>query len=254
MIAFDKFNIETRPGNCPEHGNFVSRRLLGTVWSRCPVCEKARAEVLKAEREEAERLERRARWERKIGEAGIPDRFRNRSLSTFIADTEGKRRALDFSASYADSFSDDAAVTGRCALFIGNPGTGKTHLAVGIGMKAMGQGYSVLFCTVMRAVRRVKDSWGRDSRETESQAIAAMVEPDLLILDEVGVQFGSETEKLILFDILNGRYERRKPCLLLSNFTVEEVRAFLGERVFDRLREDGGEVIPFNWESERGKA
>lgn len=75
--------------------------------------------------------------------------------------------------------------------------------------------------------------------------------PDLLILDEVGVQFGSDTEKLMLFDILNERYERRHPTILMSNLPRDEVSAYLGERVFDRLREDGGEFISFTWESHR---
>lgn len=111
----------------------------------------------------------------------------------------------------------------------------------------------VLFTTVMRAVRSVKDTWDRGAEKSEAQAVAALVFPDLLILDEVGVQFGSETEKLILFDVLNERCEKRRPTLLLSNFGVDEVQAYLGERIFDRLREDGGEAVAFDWESYRGK-
>ncbi|WP_205190260.1 ATP-binding protein, partial [Burkholderia sp. LMG 13014] len=161
-------------------------------------------------------------------------------------------RALAFAKSYADGF-DAALKTGRSALFIGKPGTGKTHLAVGVGLQIMERdSRSVLFMTVMRAVRRVKDTWGRNSTQSESEAIASLVFPDLLILDEVGVQFGSDAERLILFDVLNERYEKRRPTLLLSNFTRDEVQAFLGERIFDRLREDGGEFIPFDWESHRG--
>ena len=78
-------------------------------------------------------------------------------------------------------------------------------------------------------------------------------DPDLLILDEVGVQFGTETEKNLLFDVLNERYEKRKSTLLLSNLPLNEVRAYLGERVFDRMREDGGDVVTFGWESQRAK-
>lgn len=87
----------------------------------------------------------------------------------------------------------------------------------------------------MRAIRRVKDTWSRDSRESETDAIAALVFPDLLILDEVGVQFGSDTEKLILFDVLNERYEKRRPTLMLSNLGLDDVRAFLGERAFSTV-------------------
>ena len=77
-------------------------------------------------------------------------------------------------------------------------------------------------------------------------------ETDLLILDEVGVQFGSDTEKLILFDVLNERYEKRRPTLVLSNLSLPDVEQYLGERIFDRLREDGGEAVVFDWESHRG--
>jgi DNA replication protein DnaC len=112
---------------------------------------------------------------------------------------------------------------------------------------------AVMFATVMRAIRSVKDTWSKEAEKTETEAIAMLTAPDLLILDEVGVQFGSETEKLILFDVLNERYEKRLPTLLLSNLDLGGVRTYLGERVFDRLREDGGEVVIFDWQSHRGR-
>lgn len=240
-----------RPGSCEEHGEFTSRSVFRGVWSHCPVCETLRREKEAAEKEARDRYEKLRRWESKLGQSGIPERFKTRTLDSYVADSAQKKRAIDFALEYALNFDGK---TGKSALFVGKPGTGKTHIAVGIGLSAMRDGYSVLFYTVMRAIRRVKDTWIRDSKESESEAIAALVEPDLLILDEVGIQFGSETEKLILFDILNERYEKRRSCLLLSNLSIEEVSAFLGERVIDRLREDGGEVIPFTWESHRSKA
>ena len=252
MNSIDTLAIQSRRETCEHHGEFVSRNVFGKIWSRCPECETLRREKDRAEEEAREREERRKRWENRLGASGIPERFKTRTIDNFIADSDGKRRALSFARAYAENFGRDAAITGRSAVFVGKPGTGKTHLAVGIGVAAMADGYSVLFCTVMRAIRRVKDTWG--SRDvSESSAISTMVEPDLLILDEVGVQFGSETEKLILFDVLNERYEKRRPCILLSNLSTEEVFSFLGERILDRLKEDAGEVVPFNWESHRGR-
>ena len=256
MKAIADMGLNTPPKTktelCETHGEFESRCYLGSVWTKCPACS-AEAVAKEREAEEAKaRAERVAAWQRKIGDAGIPERFRDRRLETYVARTEGQRRALAFARSYADGF-DAALKTGRSALFIGKPGTGKTHLAVGIGLQIMERdSRSALFLTVMRAVRRVKDTWGRSSTQSESEAIASLVFPDLLILDEVGVQFGSDAERLILFDVLNERYEKRRPTLLLSNFTRDEVQAFLGERIFDRLREDGGEFIPFDWDSHRG--
>ena len=238
---------------CTTHGEFESRCFIGSIWSKCPTCGADAAAKETAEREAKERDDRRQAWQRRIGEAGIPERFQNRNLKSFVAETNEQSRALDFANNYADSF-DDALAAGRSALFIGKPGTGKTHLAVGIGLRIMRRdNRTVLFTTVMRAIRRVKDTWSRESRESEAQAIAALAFPDLLILDEVGVQYGSDTEKLILFDLFNERYEKRRPTILLSNLSLDDVKTYLGERVFDRLREDGGQVIPFTWESHRTK-
>lgn len=237
---------------CEAHGDYESRNIFGGVWTQCPTCVKADDDQKEAERVNAEHNKQLARWEAKIGGAGIPDRFRSRTLDTFVATLQPQQTALNFAIDYAENFNT-VLNTGRCALFVGKFGTGKTHLAAGIALAIMQKGHSALFLTVMRAIRRVKDTWHRNSSETESEAVAALVFPDLLILDEVGVQFGSDTEKRILFDVLNERYEKRRPTLLLSNLTEEGVTAFLGERITDRLKEDGGLLIPFGWESWRGQ-
>ena len=54
-----------------------------------------------------------------------------------------------------------------------------------------------------------------------------------------------------MFDVLNTRYENRKPSILLSNIPKEQLSDYLGERVTDRLRENKGKVIGFDWESYR---
>ncbi|WP_170935948.1 ATP-binding protein [Pandoraea sp. PE-S2R-1] len=242
-----------RAALCDVHGEYVARCFIGKVWLGCPACSTEREERESAEAEAKARADRLRAWQRKIGDSGIPERFHDRRLSTYRVDVAGQRTALEFAEDYAANF-DEVLRTGRCAIFIGKRGTGKTHLAAGIGLHIMERdNRSVYFTTVLRAIRGVKDTWTRGSTVSESQAIAALVFPDLLILDEVGVQFGSEVEKTILFDIMNERYEKRHPTILLSNLPPKEVEQYLGERVYDRLREDGGRAIVFDWESERGK-
>lgn len=242
-----------KAATCDKHGDYESRHVIGKIWAGCPQCTAESFAAEKRQQEERAREERIRSWERRIGQAGIPERFRDRSLKSFKADTPAQQHALAVCAKYANEF-DQVLERGSCILMCGKPGTGKTHLAVGIGMHVMDKFSSVvLFTTVMRAVRKVKETYNKNSEQTEAQAIAELVFPDLLILDEVGVQFGSDTEKLVLFDILNERYEKRKPTIFLTNKDLEGFKAYIGERVYDRLREDGCEYISFTWDSYRGK-
>lgn len=239
--------------HCDKHGDYKALCHLANIWTHCPSCEAA-LKRLKDEADAAEMARKRAaQWQARLGHSGIPARFQDRTLDRFEASCPGRAAALEFAKDYACNF-EQVLKTGRGAIFIGRPGTGKTHLACGIGQHVMAANHArVLFLTVQRAIRSIKDTWAKGAEQSESQAIAALVEPDLLILDEVGVQFGSDFERNTMFDVLNERYELRKPTIFLSNLTKPELATFLGERVMDRLREDGGRVIPFTWESHRGK-
>lgn len=241
-----------KQAKCDRHGPFQSLCHLGDIWLGCPACGAAEREAERLRDEQQRRAMRVQEWVGRIGRAGIPERFRDRTLESYMVNHEGQQMALDFAKAYADDFAQ-VRKTGRSAIFMGNFGTGKTHLAVGIGLQVMREHKaSVLFATAGRMVRMVKDSWTRNSGVTESDVVAQMVFPDLLIVDEVGVQQGTEFERNVMFDVLNDRYEQRKPSLLLTNHTVEDLSSkYLGERVVDRLREDGGGVLKFSWDSGR---
>ena len=239
--------IEKKQANCPVHGPFESRCILGTIWTKCPACTAEEDQRDAAKRAQAEQERRQRILADKIGRACLPERFASQGLDAYEVEHEGQARALKFARDYSKDFSH-VRKTGRSALFVGGLGTGKTHLSVGIALEVMRQGYTALFLTVFQAIRTVKDSWRGGS---EARAIAALVEPDLLILDELGQQFGSDTEQLILFDVLNERYSQRKPVILLSNHPIAEIEKLLGSRMMDRLREDGAECVIFKWPSHR---
>ena len=86
---------------------------------------------------------------------------------------------------------------------------------------------------------------------TESQVIADFAGYDLLIIDEVGVQTGTDAESKALFDVFNERYQNLKPTVLISNLDAEGFVQAVGRRIADRVKEDGGEILSFDWESHR---
>lgn len=247
------FAMERVTRTCREHGEYQASIWRGTE-SGCFACVKLADEKRRAvEKAEADAKNRAEQWERKLGRAAIPERFADKTLENYRPTCSQSEGALRVAQSYADGFNDNAKL-GRCLIFSGDVGTGKTHLAIGIAHALIKKGKQPVFVSVIKAVRKIKETYSRDVKTTEDEAIQSFIEPDLLILDEVGVQFGSDTEKLYLFEIINGRYEKSKPTILISNLSLKELETFVGSRVMDRLREGGGKAVVFDWQSYRRAA
>ena len=241
--------------NCSKHGDYLAKSvsLMGRcISTACPICQQERADNTKQVAQAMSATNRTSKIEKLLNNAAIPPRFKNRSFENFKSDTDDKRYAAGVCRSMAANF-DNCLMHGTSFLFCGKPGTGKSHLAAAIASTIIHQGRSAVYTTVLRAIRSIKDTYRKDSDISEQKAINAFIAPDFLIIDEVGVQFGSETEKMYLFEILNGRYEHQKPTVLITNLSPKESAVFLGERVMDRLMEGGGGILVFNWESYRSK-
>lgn len=246
--------IETREASCPEHGEFVSRALVlmgrRMGWSNCPECSQIEAErVSEEKRIEAER-ERQIRMESRLNRAGIPTRFRKKTFDSFDANTNAKENCLGIAREFAIEFKDNLSL-GSTVVFSGKPGTGKSHLAIAVCMNIMAAGHTAMYLNALDAIRMVRSTWKRDSERSENAVMNDLTDVDLLVLDEVGAQYGTEGEQVILFDIINRRYQEQQPMILLTNQGKDGFRQYLGDRAFDRLRE-GGRWVAFDWESHRG--
>lgn len=73
---------------------------------------------------------------------------------------------------------------------------------------------------------------------------------DLLVIDEVGVQRGSDDEKATLTDVINQRYRDMRPTILLTNLPGNDLKELLGPRVMSRLTEKAT-FVSFKWDDWR---
>jgi DNA replication protein DnaC len=92
----------------------------------------------------------------------------------------------------------------RNIVLIGNPGTGKTHLAIGIAMKALSKGYKILFTSVAQMLHQL--NFGR-ADNSYYQKLDDYLKPDLLILDELGFKKLPGYSADDFFEIIARRYE-----------------------------------------------
>lgn len=245
-----KSEIERKTLQCSKHGQYHAVRHQGGDWTNCPGCEhEARLELEASKSSEAKQ---KAVMD-KLREAGVPLRFQSSTFSNFITPIPKQKAVLDAVMGYASDFESGVKL-GRCLAFVGNPGTGKTHLAAAIIREVLAAGYSAKFSTVGDYVRQIKDFCWSDKKSgmKESEVIQEYVAKNFLVLDEVGVQFGTKTEENLIFTLINKRYENLKPTLVISNENEQGLEDYLGARVFDRLKDGGGLIIPFEWESVRG--
>lgn len=90
-------------------------------------------------------------------------------------------------------------------IFIGSPGVGKTHLAVGIGMAACQQGKRTLFINCHELLLRLHLAY---EKGTLDRFISRYARYDLLIIDEIGYLPVEHDEANLLFQLINARYER----------------------------------------------
>ncbi len=121
----------------------------------------------------------------------------------------------------------DFIASAQNVILSGNPGTGKTHIAIGLGLKACMQGYKVLFTTVHRLLTQLRES---QSEHTLKQVENQFEKYDLVICDEFGyVSFDKQGAEL-LFNHLSLR-TGRKSTIITTNLSFDRWEEIFGDPV-----------------------
>jgi DNA replication protein DnaC len=116
---------------------------------------------------------------------------------------------------------------GENVVILGPPGVGKTHLAVGLGLKAIERGYRVLFTTAAALIQSLTRALG-EGRFDEKLKVYTM--PRLLIIDEIGYLPIDRSGANLFFQLISRRYERG-PLILTSNQSFGSWGEVFGDRV-----------------------
>ena len=125
-----------------------------------------------------------------------------------------RKTVEDFDFSFARSVKRDTIMhlatldftaEANNVIFLGPPGTGKTHLAIGLGIRACQAGHRVAFATAAEWVDRLSEAHDRNKLQDELVRLGRI---PLLVIDEVGyLPFEAEAANLF-FQLISSRYER----------------------------------------------
>ena len=254
MKTIDKIPGTPEIKTCEKHGDYEVKysRISETrcwVFDSCRVCideSDAQAKITEEKENKARTIEiEKQRRERVRVNAGISKRNLYKTFDDYKCDNEGQAKAKNDCERFVKEFPCEKSM-----IMVGGVGTGKTLLASAV-VDALIDNNKCEMIKVIDLIRHLKSTWSKDSEDTEEDIIKYFIKLDLLILDEVGSQFGSDTEKLFIFDIIDGRYQDMKQTVLISNLDIVGIKDVIGERCVDRLREGGGSMIAFDWKSSR---
>lgn len=238
---FGKLEIRQVKMNCILHGEYLANQVfLGGKLkeiSGCPKCHEEHLAQRAIDEEKRRKEETEKNRQARIKETRMPLEYQTKDFSTFITETESQRNALAMAKRFVNGW-EKAKAGGYGLLFLGGCGTGKTHLACAIMLELLDK-YACFYpryYKVSEIFSAVRNTYQQGATTNEEETIKFFSSIQLLVIDEVGVQKGSESEKRILFSILDNRVTSKKPTILMTNLGSKDFVCVLGDRLYDRIR------------------
>ncbi len=181
--------------------------------------------------------------------AGVPDRYVRVGFGDIAATWNEQRERYGLVRAYTEKFRP-RDYPGM--IICGHVGTGKTMNACAMCNYLSDRGHEVLFVSLSEMLDRIRDTYSSGKSESKSQVLEDYISYDLLIIDEIGVHHGTTDERNILSRIIDGRYNKMRPTLLVGNLDRQEMIDYMGEHCIDRVLSGGGPLLVFDWDSMRG--
>ncbi len=135
---------------------------------------------------------------------------------------------LDFCKNYCESFDYSA----DSVLFLGSAGLGKTHLSLAIANEVIGRGYQVIYNTAQNLFMKLEEEYFSHLGNDYSDAL---LECDLLILDDLGTEFATQFTQSALYNIINTRILRKKPTIISTNLSLRQIEEKYTARISSRF-------------------
>ena len=240
------------------HGRRCTKDIIPMTGKRMPITCDCMKEKERKEKEREEQEAKLRQLDRIRGASLLGDRY---SDTTF--DKTSLDRPEDFQKAYQRckkycQIPDVALEHGYGMYIYGDKGTGKTHLTACMCNELISQFKQCLFTNFFEIAKLIQSTWNGNA--DSSVVIKRICEVDFLFLDDLGTEMltkGGEDNWLQgqVFDIINKRYNNKKPTIFSSNYSLNELIKDRGmmDKTVDRIGEMSTAMIKLSGESYRRK-
>jgi DNA replication protein DnaC len=105
---------------------------------------------------------------------------------------------------------------------MGEPGTGKTHLAVAAFRAVMAKGFGGLFFDYQTLLARIRSGYDSSSNSTDKEAYRVATDTDIILLDDLGAHRVTDWVEDTVTSIITSRCNQRKPLIATTNLIDPE--------------------------------
>ena len=220
--------------------------LLG-IPRRVPVLCKCRSELLEREKKEADAKDLRRRLERFKAYSLMDKRFEASTFKNWEHRVDNQDEYL-IGTKYCKNWQT-MRNNNRGLLLYGKAGNGKTYLSFAIANSLYKQGKAVMAISISKLLAIIKDSFDKHGDFGETDVLNTVRDADLLVLDDMGVEYKTAWAYEKLYAIIDTRYRAAKPLIITTNFSLDGLRENLStvdlrtkttdpsERIFSRITE-----------------
>lgn len=240
MQKQDSFQINDEI--CPTCGGRTSMEVeLFGKRKIVPVACKCKTEEYERLKQQDKDREKQIRVEKLFNSSMMGAEFKNATLDNFEED-EHNGKFFIFAKNYIERWPemkrDNMGIT-----LMGNTGIGKSYVSFMIANEIMRRYMTpVIAISTIKLINKIYESYSKYGEQGESQIISSLQNADLLILDDLGAEGTSKTgkEKQIIYSVIDERLREKKPMILTTNLSTDQLRAKLCsqdgvERTFDRI-------------------